>query len=287
MPNQIGEILNGGYRLGAEIGRGAFGVVHRATIVATGMPCAVKLMDQSQDIPDPTALERFRLESRTAQKLVHPNAVRVLDSGEANGQLFLVMELLIGENLHAEMNRVGKLSPPRAARVGSAVAGALAAAHQEGIVHRDIKPDNIFLHHEANGQEVVKVLDFGVAKVPEALLQTLTMTGAVVGTPLYIAPERLRGEKFDGRSDVFSLGVTLYLGLSGTRPFARDSDELLDIVMSVMNEIPLPLLELAPEVPRKIATIVARAIEKKPEDRPTAAEMEAVLSAFASSPGEL
>lgn len=278
MSSQAGDILDGRYKLGAEVGRGAFGVVHRATVLETGMPCAIKLMEQEHDTPDPSASERFRLESRTAQKLVHDNAVRVFDAGEANGQLFLVMELLNGETLRAEMERVGMLSVSRVAQIGSSVASALAAAHAASIIHRDIKPDNIFLHHDAYAREVVKVLDFGVARAPESLLQTLTVTGAVVGTPLYIAPERLRGEPFDGRSDVFSLGVTLYLGLSGQRPFARESDELLDIVMSVMNETPEPIASLAPTVPVEMARVISDAMEKRPDNRPTAVEMAAVLA---------
>jgi serine/threonine protein kinase len=186
------------------------------------------------------------------------------------------MELLEGNSLASELRRKGALSIGRAARILIPVCDLLSKAHSAGIVHRDIKPDNIFLHRSEDG-EVVKVVDFGIAKLMQASdsldLKSLTATGGIIGTPDYIAPERFEDQPYDGRSDVYSLGVVLYETLSGRLPFQSFSGSLWELVRMRLTQEPRPLNEIDPNIPEEMQAIVMRALAKDPNRRPTAKEL--------------
>ena len=200
-----GTVLDGKYRLDEELGAGGFGVVFRGRHLVLDCPVAVKVFRPASGNDSALGLQRFLREGATAARLNHPNAVRVLDSGvSTQGIAFLVMELLRGRSLHRELAVVGALPLRRCAAVAGRVADVLAAAHRQGILHRDIKPDNVFLHRTESGEEVVKVVDFGIATFfggqHDTAAPRLTKTGEYVGTPSYVAPERMRGDPDDGRS---------------------------------------------------------------------------------------
>ncbi len=273
-----GSLLDQRYRLEDEIGKGGFGVVYRATEVRTGQALAVKVFRPSEGNDSAESLERFRLEGVSGSKINHRNAVRVFGSGVSNENVaYMAMELLSGSSLEARLKRDQKLPPALAIEFLIPVTSALALAHSLGIIHRDIKPENIFLHEE-NGEVIPKLLDFGVAKNQNNTMKSLTMTGSVVGTPSYIAPERLMAESFDGRSDIYSLGVVLYECLSGRLPFVSENQNLFSLVMKAMSEAPPPLATFAPELPETVQKIVMRMIEKDPLARPSAAELEIELT---------
>jgi serine/threonine protein kinase len=221
------------------------------------------------------ALARFRREGVAACRVKHPNAVVILDFGITGaGVSYLVMELLEGRCLEDELLEEGLLSTRRTAAVMVPVCQALAEAHQAGIVHRDVKPSNIFLHQTPQG-EVPKVLDFGIAKIvgEAALAQKLTVEGWVLGTPVYMAPERFRSGGYDGQSDVYSIGVTLYQMLVGQMPFLPPKDDPMAVMAMHVGKAPTPLRQLNPDVPEPIEKLVLRALKKRPENRPTAGEL--------------
>jgi serine/threonine protein kinase len=201
----------------------------------------------------------------------------VLDSGISSaGIAYIVMELLSGHTLTQELEEKGVLSAARSVEIIKPVCQVLHEAHKSGVIHRDIKPDNIFLHRAREG-EVVKLLDFGVAKMIEAgvtrALQALTVSGRIFGTPAYIAPERFSNQPYDGRADVYSLGIVLYQMLCGRVPFQpTDGGAYALAVMHLTQEVP-PLCEMNPDVPPEIETIVSDMLSKEPDERPSAAEV--------------
>lgn len=277
-----GKILDRKYRLEEKIGAGGFGVVFRGTHLQLNRPIAVKIFKPYPGNDSPKAIERFRREGISATRLNHPNAIQILDSGiSSDGILYLIMELLHGVSLRQALQETGKLSPIRCREIILPVCDVLAHVHELGMVHRDIKPDNVFLHQSPGG-EVVKVLDFGIAKLladeTKGDLPHLTMTGSVVGTPAYTAPERIKAEKYDGRSDVFSAGVMLYEMLSGKSPFHGDISNFAEFLVSRLQKDPIPLHEQLPNVSPQIEQVVMRAISRKPADRPTAHEFAQVYS---------
>jgi eukaryotic-like serine/threonine-protein kinase len=210
-----------------------------------------------------------------ACRVRHPNAVTVMDFGvTAGGAPFLVMELLDGRSLDAEIARAAPIPPPRCAEILAPLCGVLAEAHQVGILHRDIKPANIFLHRSRLG-ETVKVLDFGIAKLLDGG-HSLTVEGGIVGTPAYMAPERFRGAALDGKSDVYSLGVLLYQMLSGRLPFTGPDADLLAVAMMHLNEEPAPLE--TPGVSAAVEDVVRAALAKDPAHRPGALELGMALA---------
>jgi serine/threonine protein kinase len=225
-------------------------------------------------------MTRFRREGITACRVRHPNAVGVLDFGiTSRGVAYLVMELLAGYPLEDEIKGGRVLPLGRALRIVSTVCEALAVAHRAGIVHRDIKPGNVFLH-QAGGQEVPKVLDFGIAKIAgaAALQQRVTLEGWIVGTPVYMAPERFGSEEITGEADVYSAGIMLYQLLTGRLPFDADSDPM-SVAMKHKHDEPPRLRALRPDAPAAVEAAILSALRKHPSQRPTAAQFAALLRA--------
>jgi CheY-like chemotaxis protein len=277
-----GTILDGKYRLESKIGRGGFGAVYRGSNVRIDRPVAVKIFRPGPGGDSPDGFERFRLEGVSACKIDHPNAVSVLDSGvSTSGIAYLVMELLTGRSLRDEMRERGPLPLARCAEVLLPVCDVLAQAHAARLVHRDIKPDNIFLH-QAAGREVVKVVDFGIAKLIEGAGDaSLTVTGDLIGTPLFMAPERFLNNPYDGRSDVYSVAVMLYQMLSAVFPYAVAGLGIYAAIAACATQEPRPLRDAVAGIPPALDALVARSLSKNAADRPTAAEFGAELSAAA------
>ncbi|MBX7219844.1 MAG: protein kinase [Blastocatellia bacterium] len=273
-----GTVLDGKYRLEEKIGTGGFGAVFRAVHVQLDRPVAVKVFRPGPGHDSPEAVERFRREGISATRVNHPNAVSVLDSGiSADGIAYLVMELLVGHSLTHELREHGPLPLSRCAEIIEPLCHVLSDAHEAGIIHRDIKPDNVFLHQSKDG-EVVKVVDFGIAKLmtapEESTYEDLTQTGGLIGTPAYMAPERLRGLEYDGRADVYSVGVMLYQMLVGRMPFpVKATTSVVDIILKHVNEEPPPLRRYNPRIPVEVADVVAKALKKDPAQRPSAREV--------------
>jgi serine/threonine protein kinase/ligand-binding sensor domain-containing protein len=271
-----GTLLDGKYRLDEKIGTGGFGAVFRGTHLSLGRAVAVKVFRPSSGNDSAEALERFRREGMTACRVNHPNAVYVLDSGiTVEGIAYLVMELLVGHSLADELRRKRALSLRRCAEILTPVCNVLGVAHAAGLIHRDIKPDNIFLHRSKDG-EVVKVVDFGIAKLmgleSDQLLH-LTGTGGLIGTPSYMAPERFTRGDYDERSDIYSVGVTLFEMVCGRLPFPTEHKAPFDVVLRQLTEPPDDLRAINPLVPPDAAAIVLRCLAKDMLARPTPAEL--------------
>ena len=256
-----GTVLDDKYLLHEAVGEGGFGVVYRCSEVRTGEVFAAKMFKPKPGNDSPEAIERFKREAVSVSRVKHPSAVRVLDGGVSpDGVPYIIMELLHGRVLEAAIDAEIKFSVARTAEILAPVCEALAAAHAEGIVHRDIKPENIFLHHDKAGREVVKVLDFGVAKLlddAKQSMRSLTMSGHLVGTPQYMAPERLSDQAYDGRSDVYAVGVILFQCLIGRLPFPSDGN-LFAMIVTQMKTPPPLLVELDPTIPEAVQTHGAR-----------------------------
>ncbi|MGW9044409.1 serine/threonine-protein kinase [Streptomyces lydicus] len=258
-------LIAGRYRLRDAIGRGAMGEVWRAFDEMLGRPVAMKLLLPHDS--DPTASSRFRLEAQTAGRLSHPNVVGILDFGEHEGRLFLVMELVEGDSLARVLTRSGPLPAPRVAPLAAQAADGLAAAHRQGIVHRDIKPANLLL--DADGS--LKIGDFGIARFLDDPGAALTATGHIVGTSLYLAPERALGRTAGPASDVYSLGCLLYQLLTGVPPFQADS--ALGVLRQHLDSVPVPPRQLGADLPPAFENYLLGLLAKEPENRPTAEEV--------------
>jgi serine/threonine protein kinase len=221
------------------------------------------------------AIERLRRESLAAARLHHPHAVEVYElSITADSVAFLVMEYLEGRSLEAELRERRRLTPTRAGELLLPVCELLAAAHALGVVHRDIKPANVFLQQTPHGERV-KVLDFGLAKPfgSAAMAHNLTLEGSILGSPAYMAPERLRNQPYDGRADTYSLGVMLFEMLTGRPPFVSREGDPMAIVTMHLTEEPVRPRQLVPELPAEIEAIVLAALAKDWQRRPQAAEL--------------
>ena len=258
-----GETLQqvGRYRIHERLGRGGMATVFKAHDPSIGRDVAIKFLHASL-CQEPEYRTRFLSEARAAGGLSHPNIVTVHDVGEIEGRPYMAMELLDGQTL-SEVIAGGPPQPIRDVVVmGVQLARALDYAHSRGIVHRDIKPGNIM---QVNGTKTVKVTDFGIAHIESAGVEQRTRAGDVLGTPQYMSPEQAKGERLDGRSDLFSTGIVLYLMLTGQRPFKGDS--LVSLAMQISNAEPKPIEQLRPEVPAAVRRIVARCLAKSPERR--------------------
>jgi len=285
----VGAVLDGRYRLESKIGSGGFGAVFRGSQLDLDRPVAIKVFRPAPGNESPDSLERFRLEGRAACRFTHPNAVTVFDfSISTTGIAYLVMELLDGETLGDLIDREQRFSPERTCAIVEPLCAALSEAHAAGIVHRDIKPENVFLHATREGP-VVKVLDFGIAKMFDDAVpgseSAASEAGGLLGTPDYVAPERIMGEAFDGRADVYSVGVIMYRMLGGRLPHLSGSPGAnpYAIALSHLTKEPVPIELLAPDVPKPVVAVVMRALAKDAAVRPTASMLAAELRAAIGS----
>lgn len=255
----------GQYEILDEIGRGGMGIVYRARDAHLGRTVALKVLAPPRAQAQ-KHVKRFLQEGRAAARVSHPNIVTVYDVGESGGTYFLTMELIEGKPLDRVLRETGRLPVHEALRIARDLADALAAAHREGVIHRDIKPQNIMV--DPTG--AVKVTDFGLARLFLGPSERLTVAGARLGTPAYMSPEQIRGEATDPRTDVFSLGVTLYEMLAGKRPY--EAQEPLALMYQIVNEpVPRLVCPVAP-APSGVQKLVAAMMAKRPDDRPASAE---------------
>jgi serine/threonine-protein kinase len=277
----VGHTLDDKYHLESRLGVGGMGTVYRARHLLIDRPVAVKVLNQ-RFVEDEAARTRFRREARAAGRLQHVNAVTVTDFGESHdGYVYLVMELLEGRTLRDVLAKEAPLDPARAVSLMLQVSAAVGAAHEAGIIHRDLKPANIFIVQRAEVPAVVKVLDFGIAKLAAEFLEddevmTLTQVGAMIGTPRYMSPEQCDGAELSAASDVYSMGVILYEMLTGTVPFSGTTP--LSIAMKHITDPPRPPSEFVSTLPPQLERVVLHTLEKNPRDRPaTAAEFRSEL----------
>jgi serine/threonine-protein kinase len=278
---QPGFIISGKYELIAPLGEGGMGIVWRALHVGLGREVAVKLIHH--DVLDANSIERFLREARNAAAVRHPNVLDVTDVGRTDrGEPYLVMELLDGESLGARLSR-GPMSVTEVVSIGAGILRGLAAVHTAGLLHRDLKPDNVFLAQIA-GETVVKLVDFGISKNVEdpAARAKLTQTGTIVGTPHYMSVEQLCGARdIDARSDLFSVGVILYEALA--RQLPHDGDSLTAVIAAKLEREPDALAVLRPDIPSALCAVVDRALARKRERRfTTAGQMRDALLAVGS-----
>jgi len=256
--SQIQAALAGRYTLDRELGQGGMATVLLARDLERDQPVALKVL--LPELAQTLGADRFKREIRVAARLQHPNILSVLDSGDAASQLWFTMPYVEGENVYQRLQREHQLAPDEAIRIARAVASALAYAHEQGVVHRDIKPDNVML----SGDRVL-VADFGVARAVSEVQDKLTATGMVVGTPIYMSPEQASGEKnIDGRSDTFALACVLYEMLSGEPPFTGPTPQA-----ALMRRFKGPPRPLRPRVvvAETVEQAIVRALARDPAER--------------------
>ncbi|MBL4850553.1 MAG: serine/threonine protein kinase [Planctomycetes bacterium] len=275
LPKEIGP-----YRIKRELGRGASGVVYAVTRGKSERTYALKLIRDLEGL-DPQGLARFHREAELSARLKHPGVVGALDAGASGRHRYLVLPLVEGESLHQRLRREGRIPPKEAASLVAQVAEALAAVHGAGVVHRDLKPDNILLDQEQGGAP--RITDFGIAR--EGFGKgSLTQSSAFLGTPAYMAPEQINAaSQVDGKADVYSLASVLYECICGVPPFSGATTFL--VADQVLNNPPPPFREHVPDVPAKIEELCLRALDKDPSARPDAADFgRSLLEAAAQAP---
>src|SRR5262245_46390095 len=263
----------GGYRLLSPLGRGGMGEVHLALDTRLNRKVAIKLLPV-EFTSDAGRVRRFEQEARAASALNHPNIITIHEIGETESTLYIITEYVEGATLRQRMNAAPqqRMKLSEAIETAAQVAAALAAAHEAGIVHRDIKPENVMARRDG----IVKVLDFGLAKLTEAQAAPVdsqastveklsTEDGVVMGTPRYMSPEQARGEKVDARTDIFSLGVMLYEMVTGRAPFVGATTS--EVIAAILRDSPPPLAEYAPEAPAALERIVSQALRKDRAER--------------------
>jgi serine/threonine protein kinase len=252
----------GRYEIVGELGRGAMGVVYKATDPVIGRTVAVKtikLNAEGTGLTRPELLARFQTEARAAGLLTHPNIVVVFDAGEEDGLYYIIMELVEGRSLQALLDDGHSFPLPRVLRIMEQACSALQFAHERNVVHRDIKPANLML----TGDDTVKVTDFGTAKILQ--FGTVHQTAHVMGTPSYMSPEQVKGRAVDGRSDIFSLGVMLYEMVTGEKPFPGQN--ITTVIYKIVNEDPVPPKQVDPSIHAGISAVIMRALAKDPDTR--------------------
>jgi serine/threonine-protein kinase len=279
----LGASLADTYEIVRVIGEGGMGRVYEARHARLpSKRYAIKLLHQEL-ARQPEVVTRFQREAEAVSALVHPNVVSVHDVNHtADGRPYIIAELLEGEELGSFLDRIGKMSPPAAVHVVRHVCRALAAAHARGIVHRDMKPENVFLSGNTSVPSV-KVLDFGISKMAESN-QNLTKTGVVMGTPAYMAPEQARGDRVDERADIYAVGAILYRAVTGHKPF-EGLDPMATLTAVLVDDPPRPCA-LEPALPPALELVIQRAMAKHPHERYSSmVELESELAPF--DPGTL
>ncbi|HEX4943040.1 MAG TPA: serine/threonine-protein kinase [Usitatibacteraceae bacterium] len=254
IPGQFGR-----FRVLEELGRGAMGVVYRAQDPALGRTVAIKTITLTGTDEERAQFEaRFMQEARAAGGIGHPSIITIYDVGREGDVAFMAMELLDGQELR-DLIRGGSLAPSEAVEIAAQVAEALSAAHERGVIHRDVKPGNIMVLSDGR----VKIMDFGIARLREPAVKTAT--GMMLGSPRYMAPEQVSGQAFDHRADIFSLGVVLYEMLTGITPFA--GGDLTQLMFQVVNAAVVPPSHVNRTLPPVLDYILARALKKNPDER--------------------
>jgi serine/threonine-protein kinase len=269
----IGRVLDGRYEIRAPLGKGGMGTVYRGWQLSVDREVAIKVIHPKLS-NDRSAVKRFLREARLASRLSQPNIVNVYDFGQSDQVLYLVMELLRGHTLASELGQGRRINPKRTVVITSQLCDALEAAHAQGIVHRDLKPSNIVILDDPPGRDLIKVLDFGLAK---SLVQdsgsVVTNTDALLGTPLYMAPEQIEGKVSDQRADLYSLGCILYEMLSGTPPFV---DTAVSVVLA--RHMHDQHTELPAHIPPRLRALIDKLLAKAPDARvQTAGEIHRIL----------
>jgi serine/threonine-protein kinase len=258
----IGSIIADRYHVIRKLGEGGMGRVYLAEHVKMGRMSAVKVMNRAMAL-DPDAISRFNREAANASRISHQHVAQVYDFGEtAEGLIYLAMEYVEGEPLTNILQRTGALPPERAAEIVRQTGEALAVAHDMGIVHRDLKPDNIMIARARDGGDLVKVVDFGIAKAANIEAQKVTRTGLIVGTPEYMSPEQIAGDPLDGRSDIYALGLVAFNIFTGRLPFLSKTAQ--ESVIMRLTEPPRRLAEIRPEIPWSpaVQAVMDRALQR-------------------------
>ncbi|MCX5745497.1 MAG: serine/threonine-protein kinase [Proteobacteria bacterium] len=272
----IGRVV-GKYRILAQIGEGGMGIVYRAQHVMLGSPAAIKVL-LPQFTRDPISVDRFFTEAKASSAIRHPGIVEIFDYGCVGDDTYIAMELLRGENLQAFLTRNEKLSASLATQIAIQIFGALDAVHVRGVVHRDLKPDNVYLVRDrsAPGSIRIKLLDFGIAKLVDERAgnpgKLKTKGGTILGTPAYMAPEQCRGgtAEVDARADLYSVGCILFQMLTGRPPFLAEGSG--EVMAMHIYEPPPRLSSLMPKLPVELDALLAKLLIKDPADRvPSAA----------------
>jgi len=259
----LGRTIAGRFRLTRKLGVGGMSVVYLARHVLIERMSAIKILRQDLSL-NPNHRERFLREARAVNRINHRNIVEITDVGEVDGAAYLVMEYIAGESLLAHIQR-GPFQWDRAARIALQIASALARAHQMSIIHRDLKPENVMLVQAPDFVDLVKLTDFGIAKILDA--PALTFTEQMFGTPGYIAPEYLEGLQPDGRADLYALGIVLYEMISGVLPY--DAHGQSELLLKPLTTAPIPLGTRVTGVPPEIESLVLRLLARNREDRPS------------------
>jgi eukaryotic-like serine/threonine-protein kinase len=263
----MGTVVAERYHIIKKLGEGGMGQVYLAEHVKMGRKSALKVMNPGMN-QDADAIARFNREAANASRLNHPNICAIYDFGETpDGLIYLAMEFIEGQSLTSLIEKTGSLPPARAASIIHQSADALQVAHDAGIVHRDLKPDNIMIAKNRDGSDLAKVVDFGIAKAHSSDAQKVTKTGLVVGTPEYMSPEQLSGDKLDGRSDIYSLALVAFNCLTGKLPFAGESAQ--EAMIARLIEQPRTLAEMKPDVewPDEVQRVMNKALERDSAER--------------------
>jgi eukaryotic-like serine/threonine-protein kinase len=265
----ISQLLAGRYRIIEKIGAGAMGAVYKAEDTTSRRLVAIKLLAPDR-MNNPEYVARFQREARMATRIAHPNAVSTFDSGATqDGFIYIAMEYLEGEPLTQVIKGHAPLPLDRVVRITWQAAAALHAGHELNVVHRDIKPDNVLICRQPDGSELIKVLDFGVAKptVLEPQFQELTQAGYVIGTPQYLSPEQVKSEPTSARSDIYSLAIVVYEMLTGGLPFAGKSPQKQ--MFNRLLEEPMPLHVVNPmlSLPPEVEMVLMKALSRNPDER--------------------
>jgi len=265
----IGRLINDRFKVVALVARGGMGKVYRAEQAPLGRTCALKVLNPKYaGDHDPEFHKRFFLEASIASKLTHPNTVTIFDYGRTDDDIYyMAMEYLEGRTLHRGIREEGSFSDERTAHVARQVCRSLREAHSLGVIHRDLKPANIFLVDHADEHDFVKVLDFGLVKNVENPGEDLTQAGLFMGSPKYMAPEQIKGDKVDGRTDIYALGIIMYEMMVGKVPFDRPNS--VHIMMAHVNEPPPPMRSINPDIQVSQSTeeLIFKCLEKDPDLR--------------------